>query len=163
MVTAPAAVLAADELDIDWEQVCVDCASRIVRYAEPIKIVCVSLITTTIRNVRKCAGPSSDMFISLVAYLVPLVLEFFLSQLADYADCEVPSAPAADDEEEDHTTRREPRVSQADLWQAQQQQSRWDNHDRKEDAVVDSWSLNDGQDDPSEISDEDVAAGRHPF
>lgn len=152
MMTAPAVLLVTD--DLDWHDTCLDCARVVVKYSVPIKIAAVKIVQSTIQSARQCAGPSSDMFLKLVAFLVPLVLEFFLCQLAHYADVEVPQEQAQ---------KKQVSVTQGNLWEAEQQRRRWQNHDRKEEKTVPSWSLDDGQDDVLDTSDEDIAAGRYPF
>ena len=167
VMTAPVVLLASDE--VDWEALCQDCARVVVRYSCAIKAAAVVVAQDIVRKVSACVGPSSDMFIKLTAFLVPFVLEFFLQRLADYADVEVPEgAPEAVSRQEDRrhaptASGARPHVSQQDIWEADQQRQRWDTHDRKEvekePATVPSWSL----DDIDKTSDEDVAAGRHPF
>ena len=167
VMTAPA-VLMIDE-DLDWSETLVDCAKVVVRFSIPLKVAATKVVVNALQSLANCLGTQSEMFVKLGAFLVPFVLEFFLQRLADYADVEV---PAADDEavgrQEDHrhvptASGARPHVSQQDIWEADQQRQRWDTHDRKEvekePATVPSWSL----DDIDKTSDEDVAAGRHPF
>lgn len=162
-MTAPA-VLMIDE-DLDWSETLVDCAKVVVRFSVPLKAAAVKVCVAALQSLQKCLGTQSEMFIKLAAFLVPFALEFFLQRLADYADVEVPeAAPEAMGRQEER--RHAPTASQTHLWEAEQQRQRWDDMDRKEvneEKTVPSWSLDDGQDDVLDTSDEDVAAGRHPF
>ena len=134
-ITPPVAAISWDE-DFDWADVLIDCVRRIVRYKVAIKAVAVSAVQAAIERARKVAPPTSDLFLRLVAFLTPLILEFFLQCLADYADVEVP----LDEETQQEQSR------QSDLWEAEQQRQRWRKHDRqhREPAVAKSWSLDDG-------------------
>ena len=95
-----------------------------------------NLFQVAVARARKMAPPTSDLFLRLVAFLTPLVLEFFLQCLADYADVDVPP-----DEE-----TQAAQSTQSDLWEAEKQRERWRTHDKQheEPATVDSWSLDDG-------------------
>ena len=161
-MTAPA-VLMIDE-DLDWSETLMDCARVVVRFSIPLKVAATKVCVNALQSLQKCLGTQSEMFVKLGAFLVPFILEFFLQRLADYADVEVPAAATAAEAvgtQEDH--RHAPTASQANLWEASQQQQRWDDLDRKEEReekTVPSWSLDDGVEN---MSDEDVAAGRHPF
>ena len=159
-MTAPAVLMIDEELD--WHETLMDCAKVVVRFSIPIKVAATKLAVNALQSLANVLGTQSEMFIKLGAFLVPFVLEFFLQRLADYADVDVPEADAeAAGRQEDR--RGAPTASQAHLWEAEQQRQRWDTHDRKEEKTVPSWSLDDGQDDVLDTSDEDVAAGRHPF
>ena len=132
-ITPPVAAIAWDE-DFDWADVLLDCVRRIVRYKAAIQVVAVSAVQHAVEKARKMAPPTTDMFLRLVAFLTPLVLEFFLQCLADYADVEVPDV------------EQQAQSKQSDLWEAEQQRERWRTHDKQheEPATVDSWSLDDG-------------------
>ena len=136
-ITPPVAAISWDE-DFDWADVLIDCVRRIVRYKAAIQHVAVSAVQAAVERARKMAPPTSDMFLRLVAFLTPLVLEFFLQCLADYAQVDVPDVET-----------QQSQTKQSDMWEAEQQRSRWNDHDKQEKqyeepATVDSWSLDDG-------------------
>ena len=142
IITPPVAAIAWDD-DFDWADVLLDCVRRIVRYKAAIQVVAVSAVQHAVEKARQAAPPTTDMFLRLVAFLTPLVLEFFLQCLADYAGVDVP-----DVEEQQEQSK------QSDLWEAEQQRSRWRAHDKKqyeEPATVKSWSLDDGLSDPEQM------------
>lgn len=124
--------------DLDWHEMTMDCVRAVVKYSVPIKVAATRSICNVIHSARQCAGPGSDMFLRLVAFLVPLVLEFFLAQLAEYAEVEMP----------EHQEARK-QTAQATLWEAEEQRQRWHDHDKKheQEKKVNSWSLDDGMSD----------------
>lgn len=136
-ITPPVAAISWDE-DFDWADVLLDCVRRIVRYKAAIQVVAVSAVQAAVEKARAMAPPTSDMFLRLVAFLTPLILEFFLQCLADYAEVDVPPSAEAAAEQ----------TKQSDMWEAEHQRSRWHDHDEQQEqaepATVDSWSLDDG-------------------
>ena len=140
-ITPPVVAIAED---MDWADVAYDCGRTIVKYSVPIKLAATNVLVSAIENARRCAQPGSDMFLRLVAFLVPIILEFFLAQLAYHVGTEVP------DEQEQKKAK-----TQSNMWEAETQRQRWNDYDRKQareraarshgnEAMVNSWSLDDG-------------------
>ena len=141
-VTPPVVAISGD---MDWADVAYDCGRTIVKYSVPIKIAATNVLVSAIENARQYARPGSDMFLRLVAFLVPIILEFFLAQLAYHVGTEVPN----EQEQKKATT-------QSKMWEAETQRQRWADYDRKQakdqshgnEAMVNSWSLDDGFNSP---------------